>query len=229
MSGDGDTTTDPVAATTDAEGNTPATSANTVNAPSYDVPLLEQPSENTCWATTAAMMLSWHDNVCYTIQAAMDHAGNMYRQQFDGDQGLAGSQKPAFLSTLGMRSEPPQDYAAEGLASLLRAYGPLWVTTDEAPDQNFAIHARVLTGISGDGTPDGTLLQINDPADGMPHTETLNVFQQKFDKVAIDDLGTSGNFRVQVVHFSFRGRRRVAAPRIRQARRCRGRVTPRQP
>lgn len=35
------------------------------------VPALSQPTDMTCWATTAAMMLSWRDNRSYSVGAAM--------------------------------------------------------------------------------------------------------------------------------------------------------------
>jgi hypothetical protein len=173
----------------------------TIQPPSYDVPLLQQPSDNTCWATVATMMMSWHDKTSYTIEAAMGRAGSQYQTMVKNDQGLLGRDKPAFLAAGGLQSEAPQDYTVEGMAELIQKYGPLWVTTDESPDQNFAIHARIVTSMSGDGTIDGTMLQINDPADGQQHSESFNIVMQKFDRVAFDDLGTHAPMRVQVVHF----------------------------
>jgi hypothetical protein len=174
---------------------------NTIQTQQYDVPALAQPSDMTCWATVATMMISWQDSVCYEITAVMDRAGTSYRGMFDADQGLPGSQKVAFLSALTLRSEPPQDYAVVGFQRLIENYGPLWVTTDESPDENFAIHARIVTGMAGDGSVDGTMLTIIDPADGLAHTESYNDFTQKFDRVAFDDMNTGSDFRVQVVHF----------------------------
>ncbi|WP_258389042.1 papain-like cysteine protease family protein [Paenibacillus spongiae] len=58
------------------------------------------------------------------------------------------------------------NYSVDGIEYLLKLYDPLWATTDEDPTANFSIHARIISGISGDGTPDGTLLRIIDPAGG---------------------------------------------------------------
>ena len=146
-------------------------------------------------------MMSWHDQMSYAIDAAMGRAGTQYQSMVANDQGLRGSDKPAFLSAVGLRSEYPADYTVQGFASLIQAYGPLWVTTDESPDQNFAIHARIVTGMSGDGTPDGTMLQINDPADGLTHTESYQTFMDKYDRVAMDDMQVHAEMRVQVVHY----------------------------
>lgn len=219
MPDDNDTITNPAdtttADTTTAEGNndagTPVTTdggtadsgaaAAAIQTPSYFVPPLQQPTPTVCWATVATMMMSWHDQMSYTIDGAMSRAGTQYQTMVANDQGLLGRDKPAFLTAVGLRSEYPADYTVEGFASLIAAYGPLWITTDESPNQNFAIHARIVTGMSGDGTMDGTMLQIVDPADGTVHTESYNTFMTKYDRVAMDDMQANAPMRVQVVHY----------------------------
>ena len=160
------------------------------------VPAIAQPSSMTCWATVATMMVSWRDKASYRIQDVMDIAGQTYRNKFDNNQGLAGSEKDAFLASLGMIGEPPMSYTVDGLKALLETYGPLWVTTDEQSGAGFSIHARIITGMFGNGTVDGTLLRVNDPAGGRKYTETFRTFLQKFEEVA-----AAGALRVQVVHF----------------------------
>ncbi len=161
------------------------------------VPTLTQPSDMTCWATTATMMVSWHDSASYTIEQVMSMAGQTYQDKFANNNGLASSEKADFLATLGLQAEPPMNNSVNGLLQLLQNSGPLWVTTDEDPSANFAIHARVVTGMSGDGSVDSTFLQINDPADGQAHSESFRTFAQKFEAVA----GPGGDLRIQVVHF----------------------------
>ena len=58
----------------------------------------------------------------------------------------------------GLDPEPAHSYTVEGFYGLLDRYGPLWVAA-AVPGP----HIRVVTGIEGDGTPDGTTLYINDP------------------------------------------------------------------
>ncbi len=186
--GSGDTSTD--------EGG-----KDTINTFQYDVPALIQPSDMTCWATVATMMISWQDTTCYEIPMVMDRAGTTYRSKFDANQGLRGSEKQPFLDALNLRSEPPQDYVVVGMQQLIENCGPLWITTDESADEHFAIHARIVMGMTGDGSVDGTMLTIIDPADGQVHSETYNNFMQKFDRVAFDDMSMGSDFRVQVVHF----------------------------
>jgi hypothetical protein len=163
------------------------------------VPLLTQPSSMTCWATVGTMLTSWKNNSSYDIPTALAAIGQKYVDMFNANQGLAPGDKQAFLTAMGATFEAPQNYLASGWDQLLRQYGPLWVTTAEGA--GFSIHARILTGISGDGTFDGTTLTIADPADGQLHTETVTAFAQKFEAVAIGDLGSSGELRPQVVHY----------------------------
>jgi hypothetical protein len=155
----------------------------------------------TCWATVATMMVSWRDQMGYPITAVMDMAGPAYRAKFDANGGLSGAEKGAFLAALGLQAEPPMDYAVEGLLGLLQTYGPIWVTTDEDPSEGFAVHARIVTGMVGDGTVDGTMLRVVDPAGGRRYQESFRAFGDKFDEVARGDMRDGGEFRPQVVHF----------------------------
>lgn len=165
------------------------------------VPLVAQPSPNTCWAAVATMMVSWHEQSSFTIEQVADRAGVIYRQKVDkaGGEGLYGDEKPQLLSALGMKSEVPQSYSIRDILNLLQKYGPLWVTTDEP-----GIHARIIIGISGDGTPNGTYLRLMNPEPvkvGRIDSETFRNFAQKFDNVAFGDMNDGFGLRVQLVHF----------------------------
>lgn len=150
------------------------------------VPIVAQPSNMTCWATVATMMLSWHDKQSYTIQAAMDKAGAKYRTMFDNNEGLPATEQEveAFTTACGMKIEYPMSYTVSGLRALLENHGPLVAITDEAPGEMWAIHARVIRGMYGDGTINGTFLRINDPAGGRQYTESFKAFSQKYEEIA---------------------------------------------
>lgn len=163
------------------------------------VPPLKQPKTNACWATVATMMHSWKKNQSVTIETALSEFGATYLAIYNNDTGLAAADKPGFLAAAGFKAEAPQNYTTQGWASLIKRYGPLWVTTAEGA--KFSIHARVMTAIFGDGTAGGTTVVIVDPADGQVHTEKLSVFDQKFEQVAKQDLGNGGDLRPQVVHY----------------------------
>jgi Papain-like cysteine protease AvrRpt2 len=98
------------------------------------------------------------------------------------------------------KAEVPQDYTASGWQDLLQKNGPLWVTTNEGTS-SFSVHARILIGIHGDGSPDATFLKIIDPADASTVSQSLLIFTQHFDQVATNDIGAGADLRPQVVHF----------------------------
>ncbi|MBW2690698.1 MAG: hypothetical protein JRC99_12295, partial [Deltaproteobacteria bacterium] len=158
------------------------------------VPIIAQPSNMTCWATVATMMTSWKDKVSYTIETAMDKAGATYRTMFDANQGLPAADHEAFATACGMSGEPPMCYTVSGLRGLIEDHGPIIAVADEAPGALWAIHARVVRGIYGDGTVDGTFLRINDPAGGRQYTESFRAFSKKYEEVADAP-------RLQIMHF----------------------------
>jgi hypothetical protein len=155
-----------------------------------------------CWATVSTMMASYKDGDTYTVAdigAVVGRAGAQYTQIYNDDTGLTSSQKGPFLDAMGFHAEPPASYTGEALSDMLTAYGPLWVTTDGGSLNT--VHARVLIGIGGDGTPDGTILSIIDPADGAVHEETLGVFSNRYSNVGILDATAGRAFRAQIVHW----------------------------
>jgi len=163
--------------------------------------VIQQPKPNGCWATVAAMMLSWKNRRAMTIEAVVQSAGAVYQALYKSDVGLSAAEKPSFLDSLHFKNEAPATYTAQALESKLKLWGPLWVTTAEPTGKKFSIHARVLLGIMGDGSGTGTTLLIADPADGTKHFENLDTFTQKLDKVAKSDYGAGADVRPLIVHF----------------------------
>ncbi len=107
---------------------------------------------------------------------------------------LAASEHEDFATAAGLSGEPPMSYTVSGIRSLIENYGPIIVIGDEAPGEMWAIHARVVRGIYGDGTVDGTFLRINDPAGGRQYTESFRAFSEKYEEVAAAP-------RLQIMHF----------------------------
>lgn len=169
------------------------------------IPVLAQPSSMSCWAAVTTMMLSWRDQTSYTIKQAIDLVGSKYSSKLPppktNDVGLFSSEKEQFLADAGLVGEPPMNYSVEGLKVLLQRHGPIWATTDEDPSAKFAIHARIITGMFGDGTADGTSLRIIDPNGGRQYTETFRSFAKKFEEEA-KAIGARDPLRIQIVHFA---------------------------
>ena len=175
------------------------------NAVDYTVPglvnPLRQPSGMVCWATVATMMMSWKAQQSFSIEAAMQRVGDIYLRKFRNNEGLLPEEKEPFIRATGMVFKYPQNLSIAGWESLLRAAGPIWVTTDERPGRGFAIHARIMSGIQGDGTAAGTWVTIIDPGTGTQYRERFSDFLRKFEEEAIDDYSA----RIQIVHWPEQG------------------------
>ena len=192
----------------------PARAASKVHAfgaVNYTVPgvfgPLAQADTMACWATVFTMMMSWRRQQSMSIETALGAVGQKWVDIYRKNTGLSGSDKPDFISAAGLVAEPPQSYSVEGWERLLRNYGPIWVTTDEILGKAWAIHARVITAISGDGTPEGTFFTIVDPAGGRTYQESIAIFEPKYH----DEVIQTGYMRIQVVHWSADARAEVRA------------------
>lgn len=110
------------------------------------VPLIGQPTDSSCWAAAAAMILG---NMSPNL--ASSHIGE--------DGGLQGSieHHQAFAQSLGWEMPMRTPGVNELIALISR--GPLWI---RGSGEDWA-HAVVLSGVFGDGTADGTMVRIHDP------------------------------------------------------------------
>lgn len=159
-----------------------------------DIPLIQQPNGMACWATVATMLMSWHDQVSYSIETAMEIAGQEYAEMFSKSEGLPAEMHQQFAEACGMTIEYPQCYTHEGLYDLLVNHGPIIVITDEDTSGYFAIHARILKGIDANTVPDAVYLSLIDPASGTEYGENFEDFSSKFEAV-------DGAPRIQVMHY----------------------------
>jgi len=188
-----------------AIGNTGAQGNEDADAVNYQVPgavhPVVQPTSMTCWAASYTMLLSWREQAGFDIETVLDDLGTEYRERFDENGGLRVNQVQQFIDDAGLEGQPPMTFSLNAFLGLLQNHGPLWVVTDEdAADDNFALHARVVTGMRGDGTADGTLVYGIDPANGQAFTETYRWFTQKFQSYAANVDSNSPLF-IQILHF----------------------------
>jgi hypothetical protein len=167
------------------------------------IPVIDQKDSMACWAATAAMMKSWKDRQSEDILTVLTKAGPAFVAMYKANTGLDSEDKPALLAALGLKAEPPANYSAGGIESMLKKWGPLWVTVSaQDPKQLFATHARIIRGISGDGGPT-TMLDVIDPDGGREYSEDLGTFSRKFEELAIRINGKKpdSELRPQIVHF----------------------------
>lgn len=172
----------------------------------YEVPgvfeVIAQPTGMSCWATVFTMLKMWRNQQSMSIESALGAVGQRWVDIYNADSGLSSSHKPDFIASAGLVAEPPQSFGVEGWEQLLRNYGPIWVTTDEAAGKPWAIHARIITGIYGDGTAEGTRFKIVDPSGGRRYEEAMATFIPKYE----EEVVRTGHMRIQVVHWQADGR-----------------------
>jgi len=176
--------------------------SNTLNqtAIAYDVPgfivPVAQPKSMACWATVATMNMSWKDQISYSIEGAMDSLSSDFRQIFDSNSGLAPDRMQDFATATGMTVEYQRCETPDSILQLLQSYGPLIIIDDEDASANFAVHARIIRGIYGDGDASNTFLKIVDPDGGKDYDELFQDFTSKYEAMA-DATG----WNLQMMHY----------------------------
>ncbi len=120
----------------------------------YEVPLVAQTTEMSCWAAAAAMVVGWRDQMAVDTEEIARGTGRWeaYRE------GLQPDDVATLARVWELTIEAPRTYASADLETLLRRCGPLWVGQAD-PD----LHVICVVGVSGDGTANGTQVQVNDP------------------------------------------------------------------
>jgi N-acetyl-anhydromuramyl-L-alanine amidase AmpD len=117
-----------------------------------EVDVTPQPTNSSCWAAAAAMIVGWRDLISLTPETVTEICGRTTAT------GLDPRQVQQFADELGLVAEPPQSYAIEGFRRLLENNGPLWVGA-AVP----TMHVIVVTGMYVDG--DNAYVRITDPWD----------------------------------------------------------------
>lgn len=123
----------------------------------YDVPLVPQQTNMSCWAAGAAMITGWRDKVSVDPKEVADGVG--YWNQYQHNSPGLDPNDVKMLDKYALTRKAPQSYTVDGFAQVLEN-GPLWVASAEP-----GAHIRVVTGMMGDGTPEGTIVYVNDPWD----------------------------------------------------------------
>jgi hypothetical protein len=132
------------------------------------IPLIAQPTDVTCWAASLAMVAG-----ASSAEEVADKAG------MDINTGYGWPEIQAAVSAWGLNEEGGACGMPDFFAGYLQSYGPLWIVEVGAP-----YHAVVVTGMEGDGTPDGTNVYINNPwppGSGAQETKTFTAFEAEYE------------------------------------------------
>lgn len=188
------------AATDTATSNTATADATQTETISFtvpgDIPVVAQPLSMACWATVSTMLMSWEDKQSYTIQSAMDKLQSDFRKIFDDNTGLAPDRIQDLAAATGMTIEYQKCETPESILTYLQNHGPVVIIDDEDPSANFAVHARIIYGIHGDGNATTTFLKIIDPDGGKTYEESFDVFTSKYEAMA-----DASGWNLQMMHY----------------------------
>ena len=175
-----------------------------------DVELIPQDKSNACWLASSTMMRSWKDQASYPLSdtlTVLDASGGSFTQTYNADNGLAFADNQKIVQTLGLTALPPASYTIDYFFSVLDE-SPIMAVIMFSSGSTIA-HMVVITGISGDRTPDGTSLSINDPLPlnaGHTYTISFTDFLNKFESVVAyeNNLGVQ-DLTSQLFYFASAG------------------------
>jgi len=136
----------------------------------FDVPLITQPDETTCWAAALAMIRSFRDQASYGVDDIAGAAPHRW---------MTWSEIEPIADGVGLVEIASAGLMPAGWHDLLAAHGPLWIVI-KAAVSNRASHAVVLTGMSGDGSLEGTSMLVNNPS-GARETPSFTDFAAQWD------------------------------------------------
>ncbi|MCZ2155479.1 MAG: peptidoglycan-binding protein [Bryobacterales bacterium] len=128
----------------------------------HRITLVPQWTRFTCWSAATAMIFGVQ--ACMSPgSAALDPYGGIYNDSESDDP----TNMRRFAQFYGLTMLPTQTWTPEGLAGLLRLrplmINTLWRADEYVAGHGSSGHMRVVAGIRGDGTGDGTTLRIYDP------------------------------------------------------------------
>jgi hypothetical protein len=167
--------------------------------PMYVVPglktVIPQPTNNVCWAMVYTMMISWKDGIGYGIRTAVAAVGQIYANMFEAGAGMPPGEFANFLRAAGLRAEAMANLPLGRWVQKLRRHGLLWVGAMATTAGG--LHSRIVQGVRGDGTSEGTSMMMIDPDGGVRYPEPFYKFAFKYER-AIQGVG--GTY-FQIRHF----------------------------
>ena len=119
-----------------------------------EVQMLPQPTNASCWAAAAAMLVGWREHQSLSPRTMAEIAGRPIAQGLDPDD--VGD----LARALGLTAEQPMSYLPSAFRDLVERKGPLWVGV-ALPN---SLHAVVVTGMYTDENGD-LMIRVTDPWD----------------------------------------------------------------
>jgi hypothetical protein len=138
----------------------------------YEINGISQPTGDSCWLASLTMIINWKYSSNYGPEEVAQH-GQASIQMCVGWDMLYNVAQVWGITPGNHTPAEPEDWAHE-----LESHGPLWLVVPGNTS-----HAIVMNGIAGDGTPDGTNVELTDPWSG-PRTITWHEFAEFFGQVS---------------------------------------------
>ena len=155
----------------------------------YQVPLIAQPTPQSCWAASIAMVVSWSDpQRNYTPR----DINSLVPDKTLFTQGASTRELLEIYPLFDMSAEPPVNYPEMKFLALLQQYGPLFVATYDFASP----HAIVVTGLDPDPDPGKATVQPR------PSAWTEPVIQRVTDQIVSEVIrvGTYGPDQLRRKH-----------------------------
>jgi hypothetical protein len=129
----------------------------------YQVTPMTQPAAHACWATAFAVLINYRDGSNLT-PADVSNAVGVDISDVESWQDVTDAASHFDLHESGSACMDVQAWAR-----LLADNGPLWICVHSGS------HAVVLSGVHGDGTPEGTTFYFADPLYGSTTTDVTGL------------------------------------------------------
>lgn len=123
----------------------------------HTVPVIGQEKTMGCWLASFAMVNSWKLNRNYSLAQMEKFLGDEFELASYKNTGINADQAKRAALSIGLTMEPPSNPSLEKWIELADI-SPLFVITKEPLDNRFAIHARVVTGITK--VPSSSLAEV---------------------------------------------------------------------
>ena len=121
------------------------------------VPMVPMAPDVPSWLAATAMLIAWRDRAPADSIQVLSQIGSNGPTSPNGR--IEADEIAAIAHALGLVPEAPTPLTVEGLRGLVTSSGPQWLGV-----AGLAPRAVVVTGLHGDGTPQGTQVLFNDPS-----------------------------------------------------------------
>ncbi len=113
-----------------------------------------------------------------STETVLDSLDGSWRGRDDEDQVLSLADFRALAVAPGLSEDPPQAYTTDGLVRSLSQLGPLLAIGTDGIVNDALARLRIVTSIRGDGSPDGTIVDVTDLEVGAAVPLTFRAFDQ---------------------------------------------------